>query len=298
MTELTKQGKQKDDEDTTSHDAFLQKLFQTDINNETIHLPMQHGKYDGLVFAHYVDHQRSPNDVTTEDTVIQQICQIFYYFGEQLLTDASGGCEQCLNWEILSSEGIALNAQLLNEILSKSINKIYVKSVEELFPHIVFILTTLLQREHFDEIAKYKTSNDEISSVASPLQIELIIVKILCIPFSVDLDESLLYEILCAIHRSDTLKSLIQVSKDTKDRNVIVGLMTRLVLTDEMFVSQLKSLVTDDEEMLFLFSTLFLQYEDVNLLCDMLAILSHLTRQSSDNIAVITKIFHSDQGKG
>lgn len=348
------------DDTSLVQQQFVKKLFHVKVKNST-HVAEEHphsdygycGKYDGCALClYYVNkHVASP-----EDTVLKITCDIVSCFGD----DAYGENDptEFLKWNLLSYQGISITLQLLNDVFSKSPNALYTQIPEERIPTVIHTLSQLLRIDHEKIVSKdspdsaeavSKTSLESPNKTASRYSIvnsttlfssvdketkrsiEKNLVKILCLPFAIELEQSLSYEILCALHQSNTMDSLFQhvhrllnndsqgnqsrySNDDDEQLGVVVGLIARLVLTDEMFIAQLKALLRRSEIgdvfRVFLYgkscdgivvnSSNSKKNSNSNsncIRCDMLAILSHLARQSVDSVEAVTETLCVDTGK-
>ena len=275
------------DDHTLVNQPFIKKVLSTDINlNPVTELPLHHGKYDGVIFLLYQFHCRHHND----DYILVILSELLCCCGDNILNG-----KESFRLDILSYSGICKLIDLLSQVLLQTPSKIYTKIKEDMLPNIMFVLSTFIQERCLYTMSKYDNANKVLATNTKDM--EILIIKILCLPFAVDLDHSVFYELCCSIHKTNVLRSLILITKlDKIDINIVVGLIARLVLTDEMFSSQLKSLFAHNE-ILDIFKGILFNQENVNVLSDLLAVLSHLSRQSSDSVTMVTNLFMDDKGK-
>ncbi|EDO31544.1 predicted protein, partial [Nematostella vectensis] len=73
------------------------------------------------------------------------------------------------------------------------------------------------------------------------------------------------------------------------------GLVCRLVLSDEMFVTQFAKYVIKEKAELF-FTSLLSTDSPVSIVCDVIAILSHVARSSSEYVSTVISILAGDRG--
>ena len=255
-------------------------------------------------------------------------------------------------WELLSYHGITLAVRLLVNVFTRFPNAFYTHLDERQAGILIHVLGTLLHlindtngdrnvgsggsgrkasKFRFissqlsnDKNTKNKedvrTKNERIEQDANTkMSLQSNIVKILCLPFALELDQTVLYTILCSLHQNSALESLLraasahQHSSNSSNNNnksvigspegeeqtsIIVGLVARLVLTDEMFVAQLKGLLSNDHKtwIRILIQKLLFESRDTGVRCDVLAVLSHLARQSADGARLGMRVFEQDDG--
>ena len=280
--------------DNLLHQQFVKKLTSSKIASPDTELPKKYGFYDGLVSLF------SQTEGLCEDSVLQILNQIMYCFAEDAMEEDQP-C-QYFKWNLISYQGVSQLVSRLVDIFSKFPNSFYSRIAENDLPSLMFVLSALLQIKD-NEKAKYYCGNGLANEEGKMNTLAENVIKILCLPFALDLDQSLLYEILCSLYQSSTIGSLLLLlSKpsmiDNKDEtSIVVGLIARLVLTDEMFISQLKSLFNGPDNFDMLFKDLLFSSSDNAIRCDVLAILSHLARQSADTSRVVSRIFEQENGK-
>ena len=282
---------------SSTHRLFIESLLNININSGEVipRIPCGHGKYDGLVAILYHFYGNGEAMEFSEKLTLTLVCELLSCF-EMNVYSQQDFLGDPLQWFLLSYEGICTTLKLLDQIFSKTPNAFYTHIPEEKITTLMNTICLLLQSDVSDN------RNDRIEKSS----FEKDLVKILCLPFAVDLDQSFFYEILCVLQQNNVIMSLFKHvkhrlkdvggSNQTNDQlGVIVGLIARLVLTDEMFIAQFKTLLQQDEikqiVVLFLY-----EYQENCIRCDVLAILSHLARQSSDSINVITETLRREKG--
>lgn len=313
-----------------SHDTslvqqqFLKKLFSLNVN--TLHTAHDGdhdekektaGKYDGIILSLYhVNKHGGHCNIAPEETVLKITCDLLSCFGDDAFGEEDP--ENFFKWNLLSREAVFVVLELLNDVFTKTPNALYTQIPEAQIPTILYTISQMLKLDHKQLVSRFnnnKLGGGFVSSneVEKKKRLEKNLVKILCLPFAIEMDETTCYEILCSLHQSDTLSSLFEhvqrLVVDRADDNrycddeglgMTIGLIARLVLTDEMFVAQLKSLLKRDD-----IGDIFREFlyagrdsgRDNNIdnngnheiQCDMLAVLSHLARQSVDSVADVSK---------
>ena len=271
-------------EHTLINKQFFEKLLALEINQiPVIVLPLKHSKYDGIV---YLMHNFYGTQFVDDDVIVMSCKLLCSFCG----TTADGE----FRWDLLSFNSLSKLVELLSQMLMQSPNKLYTNISEDIVPEVLMSLSKLIQESCLHIMPQYRSSNKVL--LASTCDLEANVVKILCLPFAIDMEQSLFYEICCSLHKGKLLQSLVFITRhNTVDINVVVGLIARLVLTDEMFASQIKNLFVR-KEILDLLPSLLFDQENINVLSDMLAVLSHLSRQSPDSVAMVTRLFVKDKG--
>ena len=267
--------------------TFYEKLMTTNTSSNAIfHLPMHHGKYDGIIYALHILNQSEHYSV---DNVIQILTSILLCFVD-IVRKSQVIVDLARMKYFLSFDGLLHLIHIFNVILMKSPKFIYTKITEDNLPKIYFILSSLLLSSSQELILSHRCKNPIFSESAKHINMSSSIVKVLCLPLSINMDQSLFYEVLCSCHKSMILESLLSLTENSEldDINIAVGLFARLVLTDDMFVSQLKSLLAH-KTIINLLKNL-LKFNMV-VISDVLAVLSHLARQSADYVKVISNVF-------
>ena len=144
-----------------------------------------------------------------------------------------------LKWDLLSSHGITITVKLLVDVFTKFPNKFYTNFDERQSGILIHVLGTLLRFANNDNdgssisgrsgiegnrkrSSKFTSSDDKNTNInkddktkdnhieknINTLQID--VVKILCLPFALELDQTVLYAILCSLHQSSALESLLR----------------------------------------------------------------------------------------
>lgn len=123
------------------------------------------------------------------------------------------------------------------------------------------------------------------------------IIKIFYFPFAVDIEEHLLHDALSVFYEYRLIPNLLEFSSKflpVEDLELALGLIARLVLSDEIFVTQLARDVTNQKVEPFLASLMSAE-NSVTLLNDVIAILSHVSRSSSEYVSMVTRVLQGDR---
>ncbi|XP_066932219.1 serine/threonine-protein kinase 36-like [Clytia hemisphaerica] len=275
------------------HQQFAKKMITTKTTSPDIELPMKYGFYDGLISLF------TQIEGLCEDSILQILNQIIYCLAEDSMEEDQP--YQYFKWNLISYQSLSQLVSLLVNIFSKFPSSFYSRIAENDLPSLMFVVSALLQIKD-DEKVKYCSGNGLTDNIDRVDTLTENVIKILCLPFALDLDQSLLYEILCSLYQSSTIGSLFfllskpSMIDNQEETSIVVGLIARLVLTDEMFISQLKSLLNGPENFDMLFKDLLFSSSDNAIRCDVLAVMSHLARQSADTSRVVSRIFEQENG--
>ena len=185
----------------------------------------------------------------------------------------------------LSFNEVCTLTRMLCSTLTKSPFTVYAKIPEEVLPQCVGVLCKLLQLGDMTTLGTSKDFED----------LQISVIKIFIVPFVVDLDNSVLYSIMTQFYENNVLEYLLQIVKHTKHCEIVVGLITRLVLTGEMMLGQLKTLF-HKEEYFQTIQLLIMREADEPILCDLLAFVTHYLRYSVDDNGLVIKLFQSSKG--
>ena len=292
------------------------------------------------------------NTMMCEETILDVLCDLLTIFSGGSLNDKGGDnyeeeddeerkdrcCEiekeggvgtgekevESFRWDLLSYHGIAHSISLLVGIFARFPNAFCTKLDECQAAVLIHVLgsflriTTAAAATNDEGVTKPRLSSQLYNNMPKTdfdckdtLQSD--IVKILCLPFALELDQTVLFGILCALHQSATLESLFKAAlvlhnssvianpgataAAEEQTSIIVGLVARLVLTDEMFVSQLKTLLNGNRPWIReLVQKILFESRDTGVRCDVLAVLSHLARQSADGARLVMLVFEQDNG--
>lgn len=264
---------------------FLDDVSSTLINSDIIKkTPLNHGKYDSVVFLYSRFYRDEPKHF-----YIEKLCLILFCCFNN--SEGLAG----FNPDILSCDGVSCLIHVVNDMLTRSPNNLCQNLSEDDLPKLFSIFGLLIQKETRQSLCvKYKTNN-QVINYTKMINLEDTLVRLLCLPLAVEMDQSLSYEILCSFYQTDVLLSLMLLTNSQKiDINTVVGLIARLVLTDDMFVSQLNTMLAR-QDIMDLFKKLMIDQQNTVVLCDSLALVNHLARYSTDSACAVLKLFAEDQ---
>ena len=247
-------------------------------------MTQNYGIYDGYV--RMLKFLNNNNDIAVDSKeMLTRLTKLLILFGK------SGNQNVSINSLFHRSLYLSFNAvctltRMLCSALTKSPFIVYAKIPEEILPQCVGVLCKLLQ---LDDMTTLDTSSEDIEDL------QISVIKIFIVPFVVDLDNSVLYSIMTQFYENNLLEFLLQLVKHTKYCEIVVGLITRLVLTGEMMLSQLKTLF-HKEEYFQTIQLLIMREDDEPILCDLLAFVTHYLRYSVDDNGLVIRLFQSSKG--
>ena len=288
------------DHSSLVHKQFIEKLVAIDVTKtkceEEVEFPAKHGVYDGIILTLY---SVNASNELNETTLLAIMVEMISCFAEDSYEEEENPIEYC-KWNLISYQGMIVFVNLMVDIFTRLPNAFATMIPEERVSSVMYALGLLLQIDSQQKSRFSCTSKRLIHSLDDNLTAG--VTKVLCLPFALDLEQSLTYEILCSLYQCQTLNSLLTcvqtqpLRKDREQTSIVVGLIARLVLTDEMFVAQFKGLLNDSTGLENLLTEFIFESKDTGVRCDMLAILSHLARQSSDNSRIVGRIFQQNEG--
>ncbi|KXJ28930.1 serine/threonine-protein kinase 36 [Exaiptasia diaphana] len=124
------------------------------------------------------------------------------------------------------------------------------------------------------------------------------VVRILYCPFAVDLDEALLNDTQSVFYQRNVLPNIMEICCTVLPEDAMelpIGLITRLVLSDDMFVSQFVHYVTKEKLEPFLTSLLITE-NFPTLISDVIALLSHVARCSVEYVDMVIGVLSGEKG--
>ncbi|XP_052245877.1 serine/threonine-protein kinase 36-like isoform X2 [Dreissena polymorpha] len=198
------------------------------------------------------------------------------------------------DWSLVSPQG-------LMAVLQMSVT-VFTKETQQCIPNlavpdsiIMLTLIHLLRKEFLQSLSKG-------FSVEGPqLTVDLIleVTQICCFPFAVDASEDLLGEIQVCFHSHELMpKLMFACQKYLKEEQLEtpVGLITRLVLSNNIFVDQFCTAVKDLKYIPFLCSCVA-PSSPVSMVCDTVSLCNHLVRISAQHITLVKAVIQSNKGE-
>jgi len=276
-----------------TNQEFIKFLLATKIT-KTMHSSALHcGNLDGFIKLVSLLYNQQLLDIDLK-ILLEKLCELLLLYGTSLPVNQSIRASSSRSFQVLSLEGVDLLLKLLCRQFTKTPFAIYAKISEDTMLSSIGVMCQLLQQYMFEQLSvRYKSKNQ-----VNVDTIILCIVKILYIPFVVELDQSLLYSILSSMYENNIIDNLVRISNHTKKQQLVIGLLARLVLTDEMFIPQMNNILKNTDEMAFIKTILTTTASDeCEILNDLLAILAHIARYCADSFHTIIGLFTLEDGK-
>lgn len=262
---------------------FVHKILNMKITPFENKMTQYYGIYDGYV--RMLNFLNNNNDIAIDSKeMVTRLTKLLILFGKSGNQNVS--ISSLFDRSLyLSFNEVCTLTQMLCSTLTKSPFTVYAKIPEEVLPQCVGVLCKLLQLGDMTTLGTSKDFED----------LQISIIKIFIVPFVVDLDNSVLYSIMTQFYENNVLEYLLQIVKHTKHCEIVVGLITRLVLTGEMMLGQLKTLF-HKEEYFQTIQLLIMREADEPILCDLLAFVTHYLRYSVEDNGLVVKFFQSSKG--
>ncbi|XP_020613754.1 serine/threonine-protein kinase 36-like isoform X3 [Orbicella faveolata] len=205
-----------------------------------------------------------------------------------------------VQWRILSYQGLQRVLRITHFLFTKT----PVQSIEKLVEppaHAVSCLSKMLTTPFVEQLSKHlagsSTHGNKGENTGEALNaFTNMIIKIFYFPFAIDVEEHLLHDTQSVLYQCRLVPNLLEfVSKflPLEDLELPLGLVSRLVLSDEIFVTQLARDVTNQKGESFL-ASLVSADNSITLLSDVITILSHVARSSSEYVSLVTKVLQGD----
>ncbi|KAK7488222.1 hypothetical protein BaRGS_00020529 [Batillaria attramentaria] len=197
------------------------------------------------------------------------------------------------DWDLMSPQGLMAVLQIAVTVFTKETYQC-LPNLSTSDSVLMLTLVHLIRRDFLDDIsARYKEEGKQ-------LQEDLIfaVTQLGCFPFAVDTSEELLAEIQHCLYTSQLLPRLLGACSkylSGESLETPIGLITRLVLGNPIFVQQFASAVKDLKCSSFLCSCLS-DKSPLSVLCDVVSVSSHLVRTSPEHLALVTGMLKGAKG--
>lgn len=197
------------------------------------------------------------------------------------------------DWSLVSPQG-------LMAVLQMSVT-VFTKETQQCIPNlavpdsiIMLTLIHLLRREFLHCLSK------SFSVDGPQLVVDLIleVTQICCFPFAVDTSEDLLSQIQICLHFHQFMPHLMYAcQKYLKDDQLEtpIGLISRLVLSNNIFVQQFCSAVNDLKYIPFMSSCMSPNGTSISVVCDIISLCNHLVRTSAQHIPLVQLLIQSNK---
>ncbi|XP_065054250.1 serine/threonine-protein kinase 36-like [Rhopilema esculentum] len=302
-------------EDTLIEQQFEDSFFAACESYEGISdmssfasLPLGHGVFDGYVGI-------------LADTAIQEknwqnridmlrICQFLrnilsMFFAEQSTNERKLKDER-FAWKIISPYGLSVCLKVYYELCSTSAGSAFHDANFCVDFNLLTGICSLVSEDFkaFYEKAKTEFQNNHLCFyISRHSEIVLDVTKILCLPFAVDSFQTQLDTVLSCLQTSQlvaNLASQLALFKENEEyASILVGLMCRLILSEEDLVPQLSDTLRKNQQLQRFFSEILSNSDTmIYLLLDALTLMSHIPRFSSENASLVLSILKESEEGG
>lgn len=204
-----------------------------------------------------------------------------------------------VQWGVISHSGLEHLLRVSHDLFTKVPLQSILKFVEPP-THAVSCLIRMLTTPFVEQLSKHLASftyekKGEEGDVLQAFMRKII--KIFYFPFAVDIEEHLLHDTQSTLYEHRLIPNLLEFSSKflpVEDLELALGLIARLVFSDEIFVTQLARDITNQKAEPFL-TSLVSADNSVTLLNDVITILSHVSRSSSEYVAMVTRVLQGDR---
>ncbi|KAL8605032.1 hypothetical protein ACOMHN_018834 [Nucella lapillus] len=197
------------------------------------------------------------------------------------------------DWDLMSPQGLMAVLQIAVSVFTKETYQC-LPNLATADSIVMLTLVHLLHPSFLHNITdRYKDEGQLLRE-----DILLAITQLGCYPFAVDINDDLLAEIQMCLYTSQLLPRLLAASSEYLSGDVLetpVGLMTRLVLGNAIFVQQFASAVSDLKCHSFVWGCLS-EAKPLSVVCDMVSITSHLVRTSPEHLALVISALKGAKG--
>ncbi|XP_044173674.1 serine/threonine-protein kinase 36-like isoform X3 [Acropora millepora] len=207
-----------------------------------------------------------------------------------------------VHYSVLSFQGLEKVLNITHTLFTKTSLQSLMKLVEPP-AYAVSFLSKMLTISFVDQLSKHYFSLTGCKQVGKGQAAEMLklftskIIKMFYYPFAIDVEEHLLHDTQSVLYQFRLLPTLLEFSSkflSLEDLDLSLGLVCRLVLSDEMFVTQFAKYVITRRAEHFI-ASLVLADNPITLLSDAITILSHVARSSSEYVTMVTSVLQTDQ---
>ncbi|KAM7446259.1 Serine/threonine-protein kinase 36 [Porites harrisoni] len=218
---------------------------------------------------------------------------------ELLVEEENGVSVGAVQWRLMSYRGLEKVLDVTQLLFTKTPLQSIVKLVEPP-THAVSFLCKMLTSPFVEQFSKHLVvSKHEDKPEDREILKEIIskVIRIFYFPFATDVEEHLLHDTQSVLYQFRLVPILLEFAArflPMEDLELAMGLVSRLVLSDEIFVTQLAKHVINNKAEPFL-TSLVSADNPIPLLNDVIAILSHVARISSEYVTMVTQILRTEQ---
>ncbi len=289
----------------------------TDLTLIHVKPPFNYGILDGLLML--LNQMLNQGEQMIADQILES--HLWDYLWTRVLqslkpneSDEEETLEQP-DWTFLSPTGFISVLSLVSRMLTLSTHNcvaLFVKDDSTMFDS----LSYMLSERFFDSLKVFYTTHpnnrqslnqststthldDEDSVEYLTNEFILTICQILCFPFAIEPNEHLItrmYTIVKDFNLFTKVCTACVLNAGHLVCDIPIGLIARLVLTDEDLVQLLIEQLNNNQELANFFKHLIYNpATSDSLMADLLAIISHLSRKSEDSIQTVVKILRSPE---
>ncbi|CAH3111271.1 unnamed protein product [Porites lobata] len=218
---------------------------------------------------------------------------------ELLVEEENGVSVGAVQWRLMSYRGLEKVLDVTQLLFTKTPLQSIVKLVEPP-THAVSFLCKMLTSPFVEQFSKHlvvSKHEDKPEDREILKEITSKVIRIFYFPFATDVEEHLLHDTQSVLYQFRLVPILLEFAArflPMEDLELAMGLVSRLVLSDEIFVTQLAKHVINNKAEPFL-TSLVSADNPIPLLNDVIAILSHVARISSGYVTMVTQVLRTEQ---
>eukprot|EP00057_Strongylocentrotus_purpuratus_P007030 XP_011661504.1 PREDICTED: serine/threonine-protein kinase 36 [Strongylocentrotus purpuratus] len=197
-------------------------------------------------------------------------------------------------WNLVSPSGLAASLQVILIIFTKEPYHC-VPPFCNANGMVMLTLSSLLSHEFLAILASSESKEQNLSELV--LDIVLHVCQLLCFPFALDTHEMMMSAILSSFRQCLLVEKLVSACQKyvpLEMTEVPMGVLSRLVLSEEAFLTQFCECVTKFKAESYL-SSLLSSDAPTEVRCDMLSICSHLARSGAHHLMLLKAILSGEK---
>ncbi|XP_077866454.1 serine/threonine-protein kinase 36-like [Saccoglossus kowalevskii] len=198
-------------------------------------------------------------------------------------------------WNLVSPSGIMAILQLVTQVFTQEPMQCVPLLVD---PEgvVVLCLTTLISNEFLTTLKN--KSNEDVDFSDMITDIILQVSQLLCFPYAIDVTDNMLSSVLECMFQSRVIWRLLSACQSHLQPHQIsipVGLIARLVFSDQVFVTQFTDSVLELKAEGLLATLVTKQCSEL-VQCDVISMYSHILRMSSQDLTLIKNALKGENG--
>ncbi|XP_041457057.1 serine/threonine-protein kinase 36-like [Lytechinus variegatus] len=198
------------------------------------------------------------------------------------------------DWNLVSPSGLAASLQVILIIFTKEPYHC-VPPFCNANGVVMLTLSSLLSHEFLAILSSSESKEQNLSELV--LDIVLHVCQLLCFPFALDTHQMMMSAILSSFRQCllvEKLVSAFQKYVPLEMTEVPMGVLSRLVLSEEAFLTQFCESVTKYKAEIYM-SSLMSSDAPTEVRCDMLSICSHLARSGAHHLMLLKAILSGEK---